>query len=220
MIMDTHEAWEKIHSSREWGGYPSEHVIRFIARNYYNKKRAEVKILDFGCGSGANTWFLAREGFDTYAFDISESAINNLNNRMEKEGLSVNSLVSDGLALPYEDEMFDAIVDNVSIFSNPKDDIISMYKKCYDLLTNGGKFITIVFGKDTTGYGTGNEIEPGSYEGIEAGPIQGLGIRHFFDREELLDCLQQAGFTDVRIEKAFYTDNGSNVSQFLAICEK
>ena len=107
--MDTHEAWEKIHSSREWGGYPSEHVIRFIARNYYNKKRAEVKILDFGCGSGANTWFLAREGFDTYAFDISESAINNLNNRMEKEGLSVNSLVSDGLALPYEDEMFDAI---------------------------------------------------------------------------------------------------------------
>ena len=46
------KAWEEIHSSRDWGQYPSEHVIRFVARNYYNKKRDEVKILDFGIGGG------------------------------------------------------------------------------------------------------------------------------------------------------------------------
>lgn len=29
--------WERIHATREWGSYPIEYVIRFIARNYYNK---------------------------------------------------------------------------------------------------------------------------------------------------------------------------------------
>lgn len=30
------EYWEEVHSKTEWGQYPTEHVIRFIARNYYN----------------------------------------------------------------------------------------------------------------------------------------------------------------------------------------
>ena len=69
------EIWEDIHKNKEWGRYPSEEVIRFVARNYYNQDRDKVKILDFGCGAGANTWFLAREGFDTYAFDGSKTAV-------------------------------------------------------------------------------------------------------------------------------------------------
>lgn len=66
------EEWEKIHSTQEWGRYPSETVIRFIARNYYKTEREKIKILDFGCGAGAHTWYLAREGFDVYAFDGSK----------------------------------------------------------------------------------------------------------------------------------------------------
>lgn len=42
--------WEQVHSRTEWGQYPAEHVIRFIARNFYNTKRDEIRILDFGCG--------------------------------------------------------------------------------------------------------------------------------------------------------------------------
>lgn len=38
--------WEKIHASQEWGKYPSENVIRFIARNYYSKDRLKTRILD------------------------------------------------------------------------------------------------------------------------------------------------------------------------------
>lgn len=218
--MNTHDAWEKIHSMRTWGGYPSEHVIRFVARNYYTRERKEVKILDFGCGTGANTWFLAREGFDTYAFDISESAIKNLNERMREEGLSVKSVVSDGLNLCFQDNTFDAIIDNVSIFSNPVADIKKMYKNCFELLVPGGKFMTVVFSRETTGYGTGKEIEPGSYEGIQKGPIQGYGIRHFFEYEELKNCLYDAGFANVHVEKLYYSDNGSDISQLMGFAEK
>lgn len=44
------EYWEKVHRKTEWGQYPTEHVIRFIARNYYNRERMNTRILDFGCG--------------------------------------------------------------------------------------------------------------------------------------------------------------------------
>lgn len=218
--MNTHDAWEKIHSTKKWGGYPSEHVIRFVARNFYSRNRSEVKILDFGCGTGANTWFLAREGFDTYALDISETAIKRLNMRMQAEGLCVNAIVSDGFSQCFNNKTFDAIIDNVSIFSNPKADIMKLYKKCYDLLVDGGKFMTVVFDKKTTGYGTGTEIEPGSYEGIQEGPIQGLGIRHFFDCSELKQSLYDCGFKEVRVETVCYTDNGNTISQLMGFCEK
>lgn len=52
--MNTHDAWEQIHQSKEWGQYPSEHVISFIARNFYSAEREKIKILDFGCGGGCS----------------------------------------------------------------------------------------------------------------------------------------------------------------------
>lgn len=46
------EIWENIHATQEWGKYPSEPVIRFVARNYYDKDRQSTKVLDFGVGGG------------------------------------------------------------------------------------------------------------------------------------------------------------------------
>ncbi|MBR1383475.1 MAG: hypothetical protein IJ555_06660 [Ruminococcus sp.] len=48
--------WEKVHQERDWGKYPAESTIRFVARNFYSvPDRSRVKILDFGCGGGATT---------------------------------------------------------------------------------------------------------------------------------------------------------------------
>jgi len=46
--------WKEIFSSREWGKYPPEHVIRFVARNFYRAPdRKQVYLLEVGCGPGA-----------------------------------------------------------------------------------------------------------------------------------------------------------------------
>lgn len=58
--MNTHDAWEKIYQNREWGSYPTEHVIRFVARNYYAAQREKIRILDFGCGGSAYMVFSQR----------------------------------------------------------------------------------------------------------------------------------------------------------------
>ena len=214
--MNTHDAWEYIHKNKDWGVYPTEHVIRFVARNYYKTDRANVKILDFGCGTGAHTWYLAREGFDTYAFDISETAIRKLQDRMKAENLTINAEAMDGLALDYPDYFFDAVIDNVSIWANKMEDIKKMYRAVWDVLKVGGKFLTVVFSRETTGYGTGTKIEDGTYEGLAKGNLQGLGYRHFFEEDELRRMLSETGFQDIGIDVVRYTDRGNVVEQFVA----
>ena len=75
--------WEQIFSSREWGKYPPEHVIRFIARSFYGvPDRKEVRLLEPGCGPGANIWFMAREGFTVSGIDGSATSIKQADERL------------------------------------------------------------------------------------------------------------------------------------------
>lgn len=212
--------WDEIHSSRAWGGYPSEHVIRFFARNYYNKERGKVKVLDFGCGGGAHTWYLAREGFDVYAFDGSEYAVENAKKKLISENLNAQFRVCDGLNSDYELNYFDAILDNVCIYANRIDDIKCMYKKTYSFLKNGGKILTTCFGTATCGYGLGTEIEKGTYTSITDGPLQDRGVAHFFNDDELKGVLTDAGFRNIEIDRITYTDKGKPIEQLIAQAEK
>lgn len=215
------EEWETVHSTQEWGMYPTEHVIRFIARNYYNvPERGKIKILDFGCGTGAHTWYLAREGFDAYAFDGSESAIRRAKERFAKERLSADFKVLDALEADYPDEYFDAIVDNVCIYGNQLENIKQMYANCYRMLKTGGKMVTTCFGKRTQGYGTGTALEKDTYVDITEGALVGRGTTHFYNEEELYKVLLNAGFKNIQIDKILYTDRDIQIEQYIAIVEK
>lgn len=214
------EEWEYVHSTQEWGMYPAEHVIRFVARNYYKEERDKVRILDFGCGAGAHTWYLAREGFDVYAFDGSKSAIEKAEHRFAREHLSAKFKVADALEAGYADEFFDAVIDNVCIYGNVLENIHIMYRDVYRMLCPGGRLLTTCFGKRTDGYGTGEKIEEDTYQKITEGALVGRGTTHFFTREALEDTLKQAGFSDVHVDCSLYTDNGVQIEQFIATAVK
>lgn len=214
------ETWEKIHATEEWGKYPSESVIRFVARNYYNKDRKSIKILDFCCGGGANTWYLTREGFDVYAFDGSQSAVRKIKDRLKAEGLSADIKVCDALETNYEDNFFDCIIDNVSICANRKSAIIAMYEEIYRMLKAGGRIFTTVFSQNTTGFGLGIEIEKNTFNHIEQGNLAGRGIIHFYDQKEITEMLSDVGFHSINVDFLNYTDRGNIVEQFLIQAEK
>lgn len=208
--------WETIHRNQEWGKYPSEPVIRYVARNYYDKNRSQIKILDFGCGAGSHTWYLAREGFDVYAFDGSESAVNKVKDRLEKEGLKADLRVRDALELDYEDNFFDCVIDNVSICANKFENITKMYEKIYDMTKQDGRIFTSVFSKNTTGYGMGEQIEKDTFINLTCGVLKGRGIVHFYDENEISALLDKTGLCDIQTDVIHYTDNGNVVEQIFA----
>lgn len=215
------EEWEQIHQSMEWGKYPSENVIRFVARNYYKKDRGHIRILDFGCGSGANTWFLAREGFDTYAFDGSKSAVEKAKAHLQAEGLfNVHFDVMDGTEILYENSFFDCVIDNVCIYANRLEHINEMFANVYRVLKPGGKLFSTCFGTGTTGYGEGEQIEKNTFCNIKRGPLADRVVVHFFSEDELKTSAGGAGFSNIIIDKMAYTDNGNGIEMFMMNAEK
>lgn len=215
------KVWEEIHNSGGWGQYPSEHVIRFVARNYYSSEdRKQIRILDYGCGQGAHTWYLAREGFDTYAFDGSESAVRKTKKRFEDEKMTASFKVADAMELDYPDSFFDAIIDNVCIYANRIDNIKYMYKEVYRMLKPGGKLLTVCFGEETDGYKTGKEIEPGTFIEIKEGMHKDRGLMHIFKRDEIVSMLENNGFKNVQCEWSKFTDKGNMIHHYICTGEK
>ena len=110
------QSWDTVYQQQGRDKYPSENVIRFMARNYYRvDDRKTVRVLDLGCGGGNNLWYLAREGFAAYGIDGSKTAIVRAKERLTTEGLTASMFVADLVALPFPDEYFDVAIDRQSI---------------------------------------------------------------------------------------------------------
>lgn len=215
--------WEEVHQSREWGRYPSEEVIRFVARNFYNKDRKQTRLLDAGCGTGAIAWYLARESFDTYGFDGSETALKKAKKRMKDEDLSIQFQLADACSIPYEDLFFDGVVDAGMIVANTIDGIKKILGECYRVLKTGGKFFsTALFRREMTGYGTGIQLEEHTFRNITKGSLSGIGTIHFFDQDEIRKLWSEIGFKNIKIDYSVRSDNNGQeiVSHFFVEAEK
>jgi SAM-dependent methyltransferase len=94
--------------------YPNEELCRFMGRHYFPiplEERRNVRILEVGCGSGANLWMIAREGFDAHGLDLSEEAIRLSARMLQHYKTKAILSIGDMTACPFPDEYFDAVVD-------------------------------------------------------------------------------------------------------------
>lgn len=214
------ETWEKIHAEREWGKYPSEHVIRFVARNYYKSDRKNTKALDIGCGAGANTWFLAREGFDVYAFDGSKSAIGRVKTLLSKDNLTANLKVCDAIEMDYPNDYFDFAIDNFSICCNKMECIEDIYKRIFNILKMGGGLLVANFTTKTTGEELGDRIEKNTNTNISSGPLKNKGVIHFSSNDEITSILKRVGFIVTSVDFLSYSDSENIVDALITIAKK
>lgn len=200
--------WEKVFKEREWGKYPTEELIRFIAGNFYRvKDRKSIRILDAGCGAGACTWYLAREGFSVYGIDGSKTGVYRATKRLEAEGLRAQLVVGDLIQLPYPDEKFNAVIDSASIECNSLTNIKEILAEVYRVLCFGGKFFSMAVKVGSYGYGEGDKIERNTFTNVRVGPHKGEGVIHFFTESEIKKLLTQNQFKNIEIEWSARTLN-------------
>lgn len=71
---------------------------------------ARGRALDLACGAGANACYMARQGLDVYAWDISPQVITKLQEHSDLLKLGIHAQVRDVESYPPEHESFDVIV--------------------------------------------------------------------------------------------------------------
>ncbi len=211
--------WEQIFSTREWGKYPPEHVVRFVARTFYRvPNRSAVRLLEIGCGPGANVWFMAREGFSVSGIDCSPTAIRKARERLANEGLSADLRVGDNAVLPWPDNTFDGVLENVSLYCNGSQSIRAALAEVRRTLKPGAPFQASFFTTQTWGYGVGTPVEPDGFRDITEGPLMGTGFCLFLTRERLTELFRD--FANVSVERVSWTMENEKhlVEQFVITC--
>lgn len=116
--IDCFDAGYRARGIRSQRMYPNESLIQFVAQ-YFSlvpEERSRIRVLEVGCGSGANLWMLAKEGFDTHGLDSSQAGLDIARTHLQaKWGCSAKLQAGSFTQLPYPEGYFDIVVDVVSL---------------------------------------------------------------------------------------------------------
>ena len=182
--MKIKEIWENIFQEHEWGKYPPIPFVRFVAKNFYNvNDRSNTRFLELGCGSGANIWYLAKEGFSVSCIDISESAILRLQKRLHEENLlhfleKVEIGDYRDFLVKFPDNYYDCVFDIASLCCINFNDAINIIEESFKKIKVGGLFFTMTFADGTFGFENIEEIE--YHAGIPTtGPLANKGLQRY-----------------------------------------
>jgi SAM-dependent methyltransferase len=199
--------------------YPDETVVRFVAKNYTDhKKRHKLKVLVDGFASGRHVIYFAKEGFDTYGIDIEKVAVKNCKKWLGIEKLTAHIQLANALALPYEGDYFDIVIDFGMIEHFFYKDRKNAFEQILKVLKKNGVFIFIAKNADDYYYKQGEEIEKDTFI-LNTYFLQNMPT-HFYFKDDLLAELGM--FRKINLECGeHYRDNLTmKLSNWYAFCYK
>jgi hypothetical protein len=192
--------WESIFSSRAWGRYPGEDLIRFVAREAFPAQdRASLKALEVGCGPGANLWFLANEGIPFDAIDGSPSAVAQAKARLDQEKPGWKGRIATGnfCRLPDDFRDYNFVLDSEAIYCNDFDESAKLIADIQERLVAGGAFWSRTFAPGTWGVESGKRVGRDYWLASE-GPLAGKGPVRLTPLQSVAE-LYGAGWASIEI---------------------
>jgi len=193
--------WDKRYQEKE--SYRKEPALE-IVENYFEERDddpRESKVLAIGCGNGRNLRHVAEQGYDAYGMEISEKAIQQLDEDFENEGLKAEVKKGSFYNLPYEDEKFDYAL-SINVFQhNDWAGAEKAFAEASRVLKNNGELLLSV---RSTSRDIPEEREDIDDKGITFTPSQGSkqGIKiHHFSEEEIRELAQKSSLEVVSIQE-------------------
>lgn len=158
------------------------------------------RVLELGCGAGANIPFFLERGSDYHAIEGSESIVNMLRQRFPNvagrivQGDFTRNFVHAGL--------FDLILDRGSLVCNDTAAIERCLRLVYSHLRPGGVFISLDwFGTEDAGLVKQDQIDTNTWQVINSKDSRSVGAMHFSDAVHLRALLEAAGLEVTEMER-------------------
>ncbi len=213
--------WDSIYQNQEWGKYPGESLIRFIAKHFYNNNRSQTRLLEVGCGPAANVWYMSREGFDVFGIDGSKIAIEKGKKRLAEENLSATLIVGDIINLPFEDNLFDGVIDVECLYCMSTANTEKILNHIKRVLKPGGIFYSRTFSDNFFIGSNPNQLSKFEYKNVFEGPQANHGFIRLIDKNEIMR-LYGKYFNVLSIDKLEYSRNNGEItiSEWIINCKK
>lgn len=122
--------------------YPWSQVVSFVFRSFpTSAARSRSRLLEVGCGNGANLWFAAREGLTVAGVDGSQTAIDDARQWFDRDKLTGDLRVADFAALPFDDQSFDIVIDRAALSHVCLPVMRRALDEIWRVLRPGGRFL-------------------------------------------------------------------------------
>lgn len=207
--------------------YPNEELCRFMGRNLFSipaPNRSDINILEVGCGSGANLWMIAKEGFSTFGIDLSKESLNLCGQMMRKYGVDAQLSDQDMSQTNFPASEFNFIVDIFSSYCLSKDLGAKFVAEIVRLLKPGGKFFSYFPSKRSDAF-----IRPGNSALIDSDTLDSISREdaafsgqkypfRFMHPQEYKDLLISHGLEVTYLETVGRTyNNGNEYFEFVVV---
>ena len=205
------ERWERLHAqARYCPRYPDEPVVRFALTSFPDRSEAP-RALDLGCGAGRHALFLAEEGFETFAVDVSRAGVETAVRRAADRNLDVGVVVAgvDSFELPAD--FFDAVLCNAVYCYLPMERIAASIERVLRTLRPGGRFLCVTRSDQDwrAGYGTATGPSRMRLSGLDddtPGAAEDGMEMTFLTEQDLSELF--ACFSELRIDRRRVTTGG------------
>lgn len=183
------DTWAKHYATpsgfRHW---PCEELVRSVGG------RTLGRVLEAGCGNGANLWFLAEHADEVLGIDGNPRAVIAAGEYMRRRGVDskVSVMHADIRKMPVTAGRFDALVDCMVSQHVPWLEYPKLFAEYRRVLRKDGLLIRYGLGKGTTMNGA-RSIEANTYDELPA-LFPGVGPVTLPYFEQLMAVLRTAGF--------------------------
>ncbi|GAB3442785.1 class I SAM-dependent methyltransferase [Insolitispirillum peregrinum] len=180
--------WEALYAAgAHQSVWPWSELISLIMRHARpHQRETPARVLEVGCGVGANIPLVQWFGGEFYGIDNSASALESIRQR---HGDSVHLAQTDFCQdIPFAGP-FDIVIDRGSLTHNPTASIRRCLEMIHDRLAPGGIYVGIhLFSTDCDDFKRGEPTDdPYVRQGYTRGDFAGVGRVHFADRPHLED---------------------------------
>ena len=206
---------ERYRSNTQMSIWPWSDLVSYVIR-YTNSTRKKMRVLELGCGAGANIPFFLEQGFKYYGIEGSNTMINKLKKKFPK--IKNNFAVGDFTKELVFDRKFDLIIDRGSLTHNSTKSIKNCINLAYDKMSNNSIYIGIdwfstkhdEFKKNVKKIDryTRTDFKKGQFAHV--GPVHFSNKSHIlklFGKFEIIILEQKTVVTEIPIKKNFATWN-------------
>jgi SAM-dependent methyltransferase len=191
--------WDQAYrEARQISVWPWSDLVSYVYR-YARSEDGFRRVLELGCGAGANIPFFRQLGVHYWAIEGSDYAVKALREKFPE--LDEKIVVGDFTrSIPFEGP-FDLVVDRASLTHNTTATIRQALALISLKMPAGSKLIGIDwFSAAHADAGKGKALDSHTRTEIASGQFQGVGAVHFADQDHLVGLLVAAGLVVERLE--------------------